>query len=179
MDSPDETRCTVFDGPRRIAAGPLDQASAAARAALERGAQVLIFDDATGRVVDLDLRPTTPRGPGRPKLGVESREVTLLPRHWSWLNGQPGGASAALRRLVDAARRETLGLDQARHAQEAAYRFSTTMAGDAPGYEEATRALFAKDRRGFSEMSEAWPPDVRDHARALAGRAFDAFGSPD
>ncbi|HEY3696653.1 DUF2239 family protein [Phenylobacterium sp.] len=173
----DDDACTVFDGPRRIAAGPLERASVAARAALARGGQVLIFDDATGGVIDLDLRAAAPpaRRPGRPKLGVESREVTLLPRHWAWLNGQPGGASAALRRLVEAARRESAGPDAARRAQEAAYRFVTTMAGDAPGYEEATRALFAKDRRRFSEMSEAWAPDVRDHARALAGRTFDAF----
>lgn len=178
MKTPDETACSVFDGPRWIAAGPLERAAVAARAALAQGGQVLIFDDATGRVVDLDLRqtPVEPpaRRPGRPKLGVESREVTLLPRHWEWLNGQPGGASAALRRLVEAARRETAGQDAARRAQEAAYRFMTALAGDAPGYEEAARALFARDEARFAEMTGAFAPDVRDYARALAGPSFAA-----
>jgi hypothetical protein len=178
MTEPDETTCTVFEGARRIAAGPLDQASAAARAAMARGGQVLMFDDATGRVVDLDLRadPTPPpaRRPGRPKLGVEAREVTLLPRHWAWLNGQPGGASAALRRLVEAARRDGSARDRARRAQEAAYKFMTAMAGDAANYEEATRALFAKDAARFAEMSAAWPADVRAYASELAAPAFAA-----
>ena len=114
----------------------------------------------------------TPRGRGRPKLGVVAREVTLLPRHWDWLAKQPGGASAAVRRLVDAARQSSVEKDRLRQAKESAYRFMSAMAGNEPGFEEATRALFARDETRFAEMTNGWPDDVRDHARALAARAF-------
>ena len=110
----------------------------------------------------------TPRGRGRPKLGVVAREVTLLPRHWDWLATQPGGASAAVRRLVDSARQANAETDRRRAAKESAYRFMSAMAGDAPGFEEATRALFANNLDRFDEMTDGWPGDVRDHARALA-----------
>jgi len=115
----------------------------------------------------------TPRGRGRPKLGVIAREVTLLPRHWDWLATQPGGASAAVRRLIDAARQSHAEADRLRQATEAAYRFMSAMAGDAPGFEEATRALFAGNAARFEETTEAWPLDVRDHARSLAAPVFD------
>ncbi|MBK6487584.1 MAG: DUF2239 family protein [Gemmatimonadetes bacterium] len=114
----------------------------------------------------------TPRGPGRPRLGVVAREVTLLPRHWDWLAVQPGGASAALRRLVEQARTAHAGRDRTRFAQEYAYRFMSAMLGDHPGFEEATRALFAGDHERFTAHSDAWPPDLRDHARRLASTAF-------
>ena len=120
-----------------------------------------------------NAEPDAPRGPGRPRLGVVAREVTLLPRHWEWLNGQPGGASVALRRLVEDARRLRAGADRKRRSQEVAYRFISAMAGDRPGFEEATRALFASDRTRFTAHTSAWPVDVRRHARALADRAFD------
>ena len=103
-----------------------------------------------------------------------AREVTLLPRHWEWLNSQPGGASVALRRLVEDARRVRAGADRKRRSQEVAYRFMSAMAGDRPGFEEATRALFASDRDRFTTHTAGWPVDVRRHARALADRAFDA-----
>lgn len=106
------------------------------------------------------------RGRGRPKLGVVAREVTLLPRHWEWLAAQPGGASVALRKLVEEARRSQSG--RARQAQERAYHFMNAMAGDLPGFEEATRALFAGDREGFAERIAGWPTDVREHAAWLA-----------
>jgi hypothetical protein len=115
-----------------------------------------------------------PRGPGRPRLGVVAREVTLLPRHWDWLNSQPGGASVALRRLVDEARRANAGADRKRRAQEADYRFMSGMAGDRPGFEEATRALFRGDRQRFKSNTTRWPIDIRNHARMLAKHAFDA-----
>jgi hypothetical protein len=179
-------QCAAFAGTKRIAAGPLAEVAAAAKAQLARApAQaVLVFDDATGRAIDLDLRgslaeilarigpPRERRGPGRPRLGVVAREVTLLPRHWEWLNRQTGGASVALRRLVDAARQSHAGADRVRQAQEAAYRFTTAMAGNEPGYEEALRALFARDRAGFDAWSANWPADVRVHAQALAAPAF-------
>lgn len=164
---------------------------------------VLVFDAETSRPVELDLRgsaeevkrryepspeptqtkaegsdgggETKPkRGPGRPKLGVVGREVTLLPRHWKWLEGQRGGASVTLRKLVDEARKKGEVGDRRRRAQESAYRFMVTLAGDRAGFEEAIRALYADDRAKLEAETEGWPPDVREHARHLAGRAFDA-----
>jgi len=114
------------------------------------------------------------RGRGRPKLGVVAREVTLLPRHWDWLGRQPGGASVALRRLVDEARRAHEGRDRMREAQEAANRFMTAMAGDQPRFEDASRALFAGDPGRFDELTESWPVDIRDYSRRLAAAAFAA-----
>ena len=113
-----------------------------------------------------------PRGPGRPKLGVVAREITLLPRHWDWLAQQPGGASVAIRKLVEQARRTGEDKDRIRQAQEAAYRFMSVMAGNRPHYEDAIRALFAGDRRRFGKLIAGWPADVRDHASRLAERAF-------
>ncbi|MEM5345774.1 DUF2239 family protein [Paraburkholderia azotifigens] len=197
--------CTAFDGTRCLASGALTDVAMAVKAAADRdaNASILIFDDQTSRVIELDLRGSasdvlarleaheaheasdTPRpepandaasasrGRGRPKLGVVAREVTLLPRHWEWLNAQSGGASVVLRKLVDAARAASEGKDRARQAQEAAYRFMTAMAGDQAGYEEATRALFASDAARFDAMTATWPADVSDHARKLAKRSFD------
>jgi hypothetical protein len=169
---------TAFAGSRLVARG--DLASVARAAHANRDEQPVVFDDATGRTVELDLRgsveevvarlsPSEPVRParGRPKLGVTAREVTLLPRHWEWLATQPGGASAALRRLVDQARRETGSSDAVRQAQEATYRVMTTLAGDLPGYEEATRALFARDRARFDQLTAAWPADIGDYVRSL------------
>jgi len=163
---------------------------------------VLIFDDVTSQPVEFDLRGTadevrerlareemgapardepadpsdanTPRGRGRPKLGVVAREVTLLPRHWDWLNSRPGGASVALRKLVEAARLSSDDTDRVRRAQEATYRFMTALAGNLPGYEEATRALYAVDAARFAASIAQWPTDVREHAAGLASRAFVA-----
>ena len=182
---------TAFDGERRLASGPLIDVAMAVKAATAAGAEgpLLVFDDAAGAVIDLDLRgaraeiaarlaaaageaSAEPRGRGRPKLGVAAREVTLLPRHWDWLAAQPGGASAALRRLVEEARRSSGGKDRERVAQEAAYRFMAAMAGDLPGFEEATRALFAKDRARFERHVAQWPVDVSAHAAKLAASAF-------
>ncbi|MBR0664023.1 DUF2239 family protein [Roseomonas hellenica] len=201
MPDPLSRPCTAFDGVRRIASGALVDVALAAKAALARNptGPLLTFDDATGAVIDLDLRggtaeivsrlleeakgaqrPAGPsgqddaeenapsRGRGRPRLGVVAREVTLLPRHWEWLATQRGGASHALRRLVDEARRADGGRSQSRAAQEAAYRFMSAMAGDLPGFEEASRALFAGDRERFAEHSAAWPADIQTHARKLA-----------
>ena len=114
------------------------------------------------------------RGRGRPKLGVMAREVTLLPRHWSWLAEQPGGTSVTLRKLVEQARHAGGDKDVLRAAQESAYRFIATLAGDFPGFEEATRALFAPDPQRFATLVAPWASDVRTHALLLAARAFDA-----
>ncbi|BDU70221.1 hypothetical protein GETHOR_23220 [Geothrix oryzae] len=191
MDDRLLTPCTAFDGPRRITAGPLRSVALRVKTHLETHAtgSVLVFDDETGRVVDLDTRgtpeevvarlspvappqPGEPRGRGRPKLGVVAREVTLLPRHWDWLNAQPGGASVTLRKLVEEARRIGGAGEGKRQAQDRAYRFMSALGGDEPGYEEALRALYAADRAAFLAHTQAWPVDVRDHARALAQPAF-------
>jgi hypothetical protein len=105
-------------------------------------------------------------------LGVVAREVTLLPRHWDWLSTQSGGASVALRKLVEAASRANESKDRLRLAQDATYRFMSAMAGNLPGYEEAVRALFANQPEQYGVLSEAWPVDIRDHARMLALRVF-------
>jgi hypothetical protein len=148
---------------------------------------VLVFRDETGEVVDLDTRGTPEevvarlaptqteesRGRGRPKLGVVAREITLLPRHWQWLNAQPGGASVTLRKLVEAARRagEADGINQ-RQAQERTYRLMTALAGNEPGYEEALRALYSMNEAAFHEHTQPWPVEVRDHVRAMSRAAL-------
>jgi hypothetical protein len=193
-------QCIAFSGTRCIARGDLAQVEVQARKALDRTShpQILIFDDLTSELIDVDLQtkgtageasaravhaarrgtaaaaapPERPRGPGRPKLGVVAREVTLLPRHWDWLNRQPGGASVALRKLVEEARRVNSGKDRIRQAQESAYRFISAMAGDEVGFEEATRALFARNRSGFKAMTAGWPKDVKMHAARLADASF-------
>ena len=180
--------CTAFAGARRIGSGDLSEVALKAKQVIDSGGlePVLIFDDISGQVIDVDYRgaqpqpePEPPRRPGRPKLGVVAREVTLLPRHWDWLNSQPGGASVALRKLVEEARRVHAAKDRVRAAQEAAYRFMSALAGNEPGFEEALRALFAGKREGFEERIGAWPVDVRDHARKLATGAFPAeAGTP-
>ncbi|PUE10615.1 DUF2239 family protein [Limnohabitans sp. T6-20] len=111
-------------------------------------------------------------GPGRPKLGVVAREVTLLPRHWAWLAGQPGGASVALRKLVDQARKDSLAHDQRRLSQEASYRFMSAMAGSLEGFEEAARSLFAADRSRFEVLISPWPADIQTHLLQLAQAAL-------
>ncbi|WP_459614273.1 DUF2239 family protein [Bordetella sp. 2513F-2] len=189
--------CTAFNGHRRIAQGsPAEVAFVVRRVlATDPAAAVLVYDDLTGQLVELDLRggdanPPAPaptaapapspggaeaaaeaarvaRGRGRPRLGVVAREVTLLPRHWEWLAGQPGGASVALRRLVEEASRQHAERDRLRQRQEAAYRYMSSMAGDFPGFEEATRALFAGDAPRLQEWIAQWPPDVREYTLKL------------
>lgn len=191
--------CTAFQGLTRIASGLLPEVALKSKEALDRGGEpVLLFDDETSRPIEVDFRGTVQdvlerlqpeteralgqpegeaapaRGPGRPKLGVVAREVTLLPRHWDWLNRQPGGASVTLRRLVDEARRASEGSDRIRMAREATLRFMTAMAGDLPFYEDASRALFAGDGARFRQLIDAWPADVRDHVEKLSRPAFEA-----
>lgn len=147
----------------------------------------LVFNEQTGELLDFDVHnragvvahaasaetsEETPRGVGRPKLGVVAREITLLPRHWDWLGRQPGGASVALRKLVEDARRVNAERDAVRAAQEAAYRFMTAIAGNLPGFEEATRALFAGEEQRFANLVEPWPVDVRAHLQKLAAAGW-------
>ena len=159
----------AFTGFDQLASGPLAEVYAASRH--EPGA--LIFDRETGRVVDIDPRfPPGVEGPrpGRPKLGVVAREVTLLPRHWDWLAAQPGGASVALRKLVEDASRRPESRQRGR--RDAAYRFATALVGNAPGYEEAMRALYAGQREDFAAHIEAWPRDVRQVLEEMTAEAF-------
>ena len=173
---------TAFAGDLCVAAGELATLLRRTRQHLEHHphAQILIFDDQTGAQVDFDLRsspeevvarvqppPAAPR-PGRPKLGVVCREISLLPRHWEWLEAQPNGASAALRRLVDEARKRDPGPALTRKARATAGRAMTALAGDRPGYEEASRALYAGDRAAFLERIGGWPEDVRGYLERLA-----------
>jgi uncharacterized protein len=195
------TNCVAFAGSRQIASGELRQVALKAQESTNSRefAPVLIFDDVTSNLIEVDLRgnaddlakrivsteiATAPdreddaivsaiRKPGRPKLGVVPREVTLLPRHWDWLASQPGGASVALRKLVEQARRTNQDKDRLRLAKEAAYRFMSAMAGNEPGFEEAARALFAGNQVRFAEIVEPWPINVRDHAKKLAARASE------
>lgn len=170
-----ERTLTAFAGDLWIATGDEAEVREALRAMGDDAQAVLLFDDATGRQVDIDLRagsPDAPRGRGRPKLGVQPREITLLPRHWDWLATQSGGASATVRRLVEAARKADADKPSPRAAMDAAYHFMTAIAGDRPGYEAAIRALYAKDEQLFNSLSQDWPSGIRDHARALAGPAF-------
>ncbi|HEY4113869.1 MAG TPA: DUF2239 family protein [Rhizomicrobium sp.] len=177
--------CVALAAQKAIAAGM------AAGMAAERHDPVLLFDARTSEPVELDLRGSrddvlrrlppaaapeqeVSRGPGRPKLGVVPREVTLLPRHWDWLGSQPGGASVALRKLVENAMRSNTSKDRMRAAQNAAYKFMSVMAGNRPGFEEASRALFAADAQKFSQLISAWPKDIGDHLKTLAADAMKA-----
>ncbi len=184
MEQQPEPCYTAFAGERRIVSGPLEEMLRKTWRRLHAGdgETVLIFEDETGRQVDFDFRgsadevvaraesaraakPQATRG--RPKLGVVPREVTLLPRHWEWLEQQPNGISAALRRLVDEARRREPEKERALRARDAASRFMTAMAGNRPGYEEATRALFAGDRARLTSLVRSWPHDIRAHVERL------------
>ena len=196
---------TAFCGHELLAAGALrDVARVVWRAVKDaephHGA-VLVFDDATGRVIDFEMRgderamlahvdvmlrmsqaalvqtndatsgdsvDPVPRPRGRPKLGVVAREITLLPRHWEWLATQPGGASVALRKLVDAARRTHTDEDRTKAARDVAYRFMHAMAGDLTQFEEVIRALYRGDEARFRELIAAWPSDIAAYSTQLA-----------
>jgi hypothetical protein len=209
MSDPATRSSSAFADQRLLLTAPLAELVLWLRRSAGTTDGVLVFEDATGRIVDLDLRgsdaeilerlsappkaragryrpaadetpgttaPEAGEGPkarGRPKLGVVAREVTLLPRQWDWLADQPGGASATIRRLVDEARKAPHPRQQRRMAQEAAYRFMQAIAGDLPGYEEATRALFADDRPALEARIATWPADIRAYALRLA---FDPPG---
>jgi hypothetical protein len=171
--------CTAFLGGRRVAAGTYAEVTRLLDALPASDESLLVFDDSTGAVLDRPLPgvrvvPEPSPTVGRPRLGVVAREVTLLPRHWEWLAQQRGGASAALRRLVDEARRQHADADAQRQARERAYRCMSALAADLPGFEEASRALFAGDAGAFEQHTAHWPQDVRQHLGRLASGGFDA-----
>ncbi|MFC5513660.1 DUF2239 family protein [Massilia jejuensis] len=182
------SHCIAFAGTVLLAKGELVDVVKAVKAAIDAGhaPSIALLDGATSHPVQIDFggteeevlqriaRAPARSSPGRPKPGVVPREVTLLPRHWEWLSGQPGGASVALRKLVERASRDARGADTMRAARDAAYRFMHELMGDAPGFEEASRALFAGDGGRFAELVARWPRDVRGHLLKLAGPAFGA-----
>lgn len=197
MTLPANMHCTAFDRHRRLASGTLREVVRATKHALEEKPALspLIFDDRSSHQIEVDFRGTldevlarlpkgspapadTPaRGPGRPKLGVVPREVTLLPRHWEWLGQQPGGASAVLRRLVEQAARGSGAAQRAREASEAVDRFMLAMTGDLAGHEEATRAFYRGERERFATLTRRWPADIREHLLRLAAAAWDQAGA--
>lgn len=183
--------CTAFAGLKKIASGNVIDVALKVKEHQQKDKKttILVFDNTSSQQVELDLRGNkdaiikrmkelpggpseeeedkTPR-PGRPKLGVVSREISLLPRHWEWLATQPGGASVTLRKLVEEAKKKNVHRDQLRLAQEATYKFMVVMAGDLPHYEEALRALYAKNAKEFAAQIVSWPKDVREHTARLA-----------
>ena len=178
------TLYSAFQNGRILHTGSIAEVALAIKAglAVDDTAEILTFEIVSGHVLDLNLQGTDtdiaarygeqdlsePRGRGRPKLGVVPREVTLLPRHWEWLAAQRGGASVALRRLVDEARKLEGDTRSTKERQEAAYRFMMAMAGNLPNLEEALRSLFAGERYTFETLISGWPEDIRGFAFRLA-----------
>lgn len=186
MENTETAAYTTFAGTRRLVSGDLRTMLLKTKEYLDRGPgeSVLIFEDRTGRQVDFDFRgtidevweravpPSKNPGPGRPRLGVIGREVSLLPSHWAWLEAQPSGASAALRRLVEEARKRDPGEARAREAVAAAGRFMWAIAGNLQNFEEASRALYGRNQARFREMVEGWPQDIRAHLDTLTEACF-------
>ena len=184
---------SAFSGDRLIAFGPLAEVLSASKAHCDESddPRLLIFEDRTGRQLDFDFSGTLVEvleralpapartGPGRPKLGVVSREVSLLPRHWEWLEEQPQGISAGLRRLVDEARKRNPEAERARKGREALSKFMTAIAGNFANYEEATRALFAPDNARFEELIADWPEDIRAHVQRVLEESLTPGADPD
>lgn len=183
--------CIAFAGQKKIADGPLTDVAASVKRYMDAHPEetLLVFDASSSASIELDLRGSLEdvisrirppdgglkekSGPGRPKLGVISREIGLLPRHWDWLALQPGGASVTLRKLVEEARKQNTSKDRIRASQNAAYKFMSAMAGNLPHFEEASRAFFAKNKALFETLTAAWPRDLREHALRLGDAAFE------
>jgi hypothetical protein len=184
---------SAFEGDRLLHQGPLEEVilKVKRRADKAHQASFLIFSDETGKTMDFNFRGSetevlkrlepfqsssevsiTNPGPGRPKLGVVSREVSLLPRHWEWLATQEGGASSTLRRLVEEAKKKSASGSEIKKAQERTYKFISVMAGDREGYEEALRALYRRDKKTFTALISDWPADIRKHAVSLSKPVF-------
>jgi hypothetical protein len=185
----------AFEGGELVAKGTLPEVALKVKRRLGKAehGSVQIFSDDTGNAMDFNFHGSEKEvlkrlevftaadgldapegaGPGRPRLGVVSREVSLLPRQWEWLASQSGGASAVLRRLIDEAKRKTSEGHTLKQFQERAYKFMSAIGGDLEGYEEAIRALYKKDRKGFLQRTAAWPRDIREHALDLAGPVFE------
>jgi hypothetical protein len=187
---------TAFEGTHRLFHGSLEEVVLKIKKRLGKSenSSVLIFSDSTGKTMDFNFQGSEKdvlkrlevyvskdetreaSGPGRPKLGVISREVSLLPRHWEWLATQPGGASATIRKLIEEARKKSSGTVSAKQVQERVYRLMSVIAGDMAGYEEALRALYKGDKKLFSHHIKEWPRDVRDYLAEMAKPVFEEAG---
>jgi len=160
---------SAFVGPRLVAQGLRDDVFAAARPYSDNKAgPLLLFDHGTGSQIDFDWSQPAPPpakvGPGRPRLGVVSTEVTLLPRHWEWLAAQPAKASGTLRRLVEEAMAQE-ALDPRRRLT-ALGKILWAVAGNEPDFEDASRALYAGDRTRLAELSACWAGDLPGFVRS-------------
>ena len=163
---------TAFRWTRRLATGPLPAVLTAAYPFRDSAPPPLVFDHRTGQQHDFDWRgsledvlaralPSPAKaGPGRPKLGVVSTEVTLLPRHWEWLNAQPARASGTLRRLVETAMAQEAS--QPKKRIEALGKILWAVAGNEPQFEEASRALYAGDRMRLKLLTEGWSGNLAE-----------------
>ena len=188
---------TVFDGPKLILQGSLSDVIVRVKKRMGKieNSSFLICNDSNGQTLDFNFQGSekdvlkrletfvSPQpaisknketvGPGRPKLGVVAREVSLLPRHWEWLALQEGGASVTIRKLVDEAKKKFAEGSSVKQAQERVYKFMSVMAGDLEGYEEALRALYKKDAKKFALEIQAWPEDIKKHTVDLSKAAFE------
>ena len=184
---------TAFESEKILFKGPLADLILKVKKRLGKSenSSILIFSDSTGKNIDFNFQGSEKdvlkrleiyseevginqsAGPGRPRLGVVSRVISLLPRHWEWLATQSGGSSAYLRKLVDEARKKEGGQHTLKQLQERTYKFISVMAGDLNGYEEALRALYKRDEKKFIALIEVWPRDIRNHALELARPAFE------
>jgi len=183
---------TAFSGFTHVLTGDLPAVLTRVREHLlrDKSAQVLIFEDQSGKQVDFDLRgtleevlarvapPAPKRGPGRPSLGVVCREVSLLPKHWEWLESQPARASGTLRRLVDAAVKNESAASRSRRRLEAAGRIMWSLAGNLEGFEEASRALYSRKWPDFSARIASWPEDLRKHLEWMVSPAQPVSPAP-
>jgi uncharacterized protein len=185
---------TAFEGTTRLYRGTFQEVVLKVKERLGRAenSSVLIFSNNTGKTMDFNFQgnmkdtlkrlekfvstqePRPISGPGRPKLGVISREVSLLPRHWEWLASQPSGASATIRKLIEEAKKKSSTRNSVKHVQECVYRFMSVIVGDMKGYEEALRALYKADRKNFLLHIQDWPTDVRTHVIEMAKPVFEA-----
>lgn len=195
MEPQKDRKYIAFAEGKKIAAGDIFLVANKAKKILKADpkTQILIFDDLNSQQIEIDFRGTqeavqqrledlfsqkdveTRTGPGRPRLGVIAKEVTLLPEHWDWLGRQPGGASVTLRKLIEEAKKRNQAQDLLRQRQEATYKFMTVMAGDLPNYEEALRALYAGDAKKFAKLMADWPKDIQAHTATLAKEAWPSI----
>lgn len=184
---------TAFEGTDLLFRGNLKEVVLSTKTYLghRQNTSVLIFCDVTGKTMDFNFHgskqdvlrrlekytlaeePKEPTGPGRPKLGVISREISLLPRHWEWLATQAGGASATIRLLVEDARKKSSDISSVKQMQERVYQIMFVLAGDFQGYEEALRALYKRDSNAFFRNVKSWPKDIQKYLSEVAIPVFE------
>ncbi|MES2802482.1 MAG: DUF2239 family protein [Bdellovibrionota bacterium] len=183
---------TVFAGFKIISQGNIEEVAIATKKYLKKedDVRLLIFSDLSGKQMDLDLSgadkdvidrlsvykaaeaSVSVSGPGRPKIGVKPREVSLLPLHWEWLSTQSGGASATIRRLVDEKMKAPTPKDKIKQTQESVYTFLNSIAGDLTNFEDAIRFLYRQDEAKFKDAIADWPKDLKKHTLTLSRGVF-------